>query len=119
MGTPYIQGKSQKLFYHYGKADWVHLRSLLSYIHWDCAFLDHNINKNRVCWKDLFFYPFHRCIPKRRGKKETQCPLDYLGTDWFVQEKEMSVREPPSGKSINNQKTLSWDSVTKLSAPKN
>ena len=30
MGTPYIQGKSQKLFYHYSKADRVHLRSLLS-----------------------------------------------------------------------------------------
>ena len=31
-GTPYVQRKSQKLFYCYGKADWDHLRSLISYI---------------------------------------------------------------------------------------
>ena len=29
-GKPYVQRKSQRLFYYYGKADWDHLRSLLS-----------------------------------------------------------------------------------------
>ena len=45
-GKPYVQRKSQRLFYCYGKADWDHLRSLLSYIPRDCVFFDDNINQN-------------------------------------------------------------------------
>ena len=42
----YVQRKSQRLFNFYGKADRDHLRSLLSYIPWDCVFFDDNINQN-------------------------------------------------------------------------
>lgn len=52
-GTPYVQRKSQKLLYCYGKSDWDHLRSLLSYIPWHCAFFDSDINHDWACWKDL------------------------------------------------------------------
>ena len=54
-GTPYVQRKSQKLLYCYGKGDWGHLRSLLSYIPWHCAFLDSDINHNWACCKPILY----------------------------------------------------------------
>ena len=48
------------------KADWGHLRSLLSYFwHWDRFLFDDNINQNWACWKDLLFTAVDECIPKR------------------------------------------------------
>ena len=73
-GKPYVQRKSQRLFYCYDKADWDHLRSLLSYIPWDCVFFDDNINQNWACWKDLLFTAVDECIPKRKGNKKPNAP---------------------------------------------
>ena len=73
-GEPYVQRKSQRLFYCYGKADWDHLRSLLSYIPWDCVFFDDNINQNWACWKDLLFTALDECIPKRKGNRKPNAP---------------------------------------------
>lgn len=78
-GIPYVQRKSQKLLYCYGKADWDHLRSLLSYIPWHCAFFDSDINHNWACWKDLLFTAVDECIPKRKNKKRSSAP-------WITQE---------------------------------
>ena len=64
-GIPYIQRKSQKLLYCYGKADWDHLRSLLSYIPWDCTFFDSDINHNWACWKDSLFTAANECKNRR------------------------------------------------------
>ena len=71
-GKPYVQRKSKRLFYSYGKADWDHLRSLLSYIPWDCVFFHDNINQNWACWKDLLFTAVDDCIPKRKGNKSNK-----------------------------------------------
>ena len=73
-GKPYVHRKSQRLFYCYGKADWDHLRSLLSYIPWDCVFFDDNINQNWACWKDLLFTALDECIPRRKGNKKPNAP---------------------------------------------
>ena len=54
-GTPYVQHRSQKLLHCYGKTDWDHLRSLLSYIPWHCAFFNSDIYHNWAFWKDLLF----------------------------------------------------------------
>ena len=53
-GKPYVQRKSQRLFYCYGKADWDHLRSLLSYIPRDCVFFDDNINQTGLKYTGLY-----------------------------------------------------------------
>ena len=37
------------------------MRSLLSYIPWDCVFLDDDINQNWACWKDLLFTAVDEC----------------------------------------------------------
>ena len=73
-GTPYVQRKSQKLLYCYGKADWDNLRSLLSYIPWHCAFFDSDINHNWACWKDLLFTAVDECIPKRKNRRKSNAP---------------------------------------------
>ena len=73
-GTPYVQRKSQKMLYAYGKADWDHLRSLLHCIPWHCAFFDKDINQNWVCWKDLLFTALDECIPKRQCRKKPNAP---------------------------------------------
>ena len=66
-GILYVQRKSQQLLYCYGKADWDHLRSLLSYIPWHCAFFDNDIDHNWACWKDLLFTAVDECIPKHKN----------------------------------------------------
>lgn len=73
-GIPYLQRKSQKLLYCYGKVDWHHLRSLLSYIPWHCSFLDSDINHNWACWRDLLFTAVDECIPKRKNRRRFKTP---------------------------------------------
>ena len=51
-----------------------HLRSLLSYIPWHCAFLDSDINHNWACWKDLLFTAVDECIPKRKNRRRFNAP---------------------------------------------
>lgn len=71
LSSPYAQRKSHKLFYSYSKTDWVHRKSLLSYIPWQCAFLDDVIDYNWTCCKDLLFTAMDECIPIRLcGKKK-------------------------------------------------
>lgn len=53
---------------------WNHLRSLLFYIPWHCAFLDSDINKSWACWKDLLFKAIDECILKRAGEKRSNAP---------------------------------------------
>ena len=68
-GTPYVQRKSGKLLYCYGKADWDHLRSLIFYIPWHCAFFDSDINHSWACLKNLLFTAVDECIPKRKNRR--------------------------------------------------
>ena len=68
--SPYTQRKSRKCFYSYGKTDWAHLKMLLAWIPWSCAFFDDDIEYNWSCWKDLLFTAMDECIPVRRGKKK-------------------------------------------------
>ena len=70
--SPYVQRKSQKLLYSYSKTDWTHLKSLLSYIPWSCAFFDDDYN--RTCWKDLLFTAMDQCIPLCQSKRKSNAP---------------------------------------------
>ena len=109
LGTPYIQRKSQKLFYHYSKADWVHLRSLLSYIPWDCAFFNDDINQNWTCWKDLIFSAVDRCIPKHRSKKKPNAP-------WITKELIVLCKKKKSlyKKARRSNKSTVWEKYRQL-----
>ena len=72
--SPYVQRKSQKLLYSYSKTDWTHLKSLLSYIPWSCAFFDDDIDYNWSCWKDLLFTAMDQCIPLCQSKRKSNAP---------------------------------------------
>lgn len=108
-GTPYVQRKSQKLLYCYGKADWNHLRSLLSHIPWHCAFFDNDMNQNWACWKDLLFTAVDECIPKRNGKKRSNAP-------WITKELIVLCKKKKSlyKRARRCNKTAFWEKYRKL-----
>lgn len=108
-GIPYIQRKSQKLLYCYGKADWDHLRSLLSYIPWHCAFFDSDINHNWACWKDLLFTAVDECIPKRKSKTRLNVP-------WITKELIVLCKKKKSlyHRARRSNKIVIWEKYRKL-----
>ena len=66
--------RSEKLVYSFRKADWEHLRNLLSYTPWHCAFLDDNIDLVWSAWSDLLLSAVDECIPKHQVKRSTKAP---------------------------------------------
>ena len=66
--------KSQKLSYSFKKADWDHLRNLLHYCPWHCAFMDTDIDRIWAAWSDLFLSAVDECIPKRTAKRNSNAP---------------------------------------------
>ena len=74
LGQPYVQLKSLKTVYCYKKANWEHLKSLLSNTPWNCAFLQDDINYAWASWKDLLFNAVDVCIPKINAKKKSNAP---------------------------------------------
>lgn len=108
-GKPYVQRKSKRLFYSYGKADWDHLRSLLSYIPWDCVFFHDNINENWARWKDLLFTAVAECIPKRKGNKKPSAP-------WITKELIALCKKKRSlyKRARRSNKTTTWEKYRRL-----
>ena len=66
-GLPYTKRKSLKLKYFYKNANWAQLKETLSFIPWQCAFLDDNIDRNWEAWTDLLFTVIDDYIPRRRA----------------------------------------------------
>ena len=66
--------KSQKLSYSFKKADWNHLRNLLYYTPWHCAFMDTNIDCIWAAWSDMFLSAVSECIPRRTVKRTSNVP---------------------------------------------
>ena len=108
-GTPYVKRKSQKLLYCYGKADWDHLRSLLSYIPWHCAFFDSDINHNWACWKDLLFTAVDECIPKRKNRRRSNAP-------WITKELIVLCKKKKSlyNRARRSNTTATWEKYRRL-----
>ena len=108
-GIPYIQRKSQKLLYCYGKVDWDHLRSLLSHIPWHCAFFDSKINHNWACWKDLLFTAVDECIPKRKNRRRSNAP-------WITKELNVLCKKKKSSynRARRSNKTAIWEKYRQL-----
>lgn len=108
-GTPYVKRKSQKLLYCYGKADWDHLRSLLSYIPWHCAFFDSDINHNWACWKDLLFTAVDECIPKRKNRRRSNAP-------WITKELIVLCKKKKSlyNRAHRSNTTATWEKYRRL-----
>ena len=108
-GTPYVQRKSQKMLYAYGKADWDHLRSLFHCIPWHCAFFDKDINQNWVCWTDLLFTALDECIPKRQCRKKPNAP-------WITKEIIILSKKKKTlyKKARRINKTVIWEKYRQL-----
>ena len=104
-GTPYVQRKSQKLLYYYGKADWDHLRSLISYIPWHCAFFDSDMNHNWACWKDLSFTAVDECKNRRRSN-----------APWITNEHIVLCKKKKSlyNKARRSNTTATWEKYGQL-----
>ena len=66
--------KSQKLSYSFKKADWNHLRNLLYYTPWHCAFMDTDIDCIWAAWSDMFLSAVNECIPRRTVKRTSNAP---------------------------------------------
>ena len=66
--------KSQKLNYSFKKADWDHLRILLHYTPWHCAFIDTDTDRLWAAWSDLFLFAVDECIPRRTAKRNSNAP---------------------------------------------
>ena len=66
--------KSQKLSYSFKKADWNHLRNLLYYTPWHCAFMDTNIDCIWAARSDMFLSAVNECIPRRTVKRTSNAP---------------------------------------------
>ena len=54
--SSYGDRRSEKLACSFRKADWEHLRNLLYYTPWHCAFLENNIDLVWSAWSDLLYY---------------------------------------------------------------
>lgn len=108
-GTPYVQRKSQKLLYCYSKAGWDHLRSLISYIPWHCAFFDSDINHNWACWKDLLFTAVDDCIPKRKNRRRSNAP-------WITKELIVLCKKKKSlyNRARRSNTTATWEKYRQL-----
>ena len=74
LGSPYERRKTQKLYYAFTKADCAHLRDLLHYISWDCAFLDNDLDNNWTAWSNLLFSAIQDCIPTRKQSARHHAP---------------------------------------------
>ena len=83
--------KSQKLNYSFEKADWDHLRILLHYTPWHCAFMDTDIDRLWAAWSDLFLSAVDECIPRRTAKRNSNAPWisGYLSC---VEERKRSIK---------------------------
>ena len=83
--------KSQKLNYSFKKADWDHLRILLHYTPWHCAFMDTDIDRLWAAWSDLFLSAVDECIPRRTAKRNSNAPWisGYLSC---VEERKRSIK---------------------------
>ena len=66
--------KSQKLNHSFNKADWDHLRNILQYTPWHCAFMDTDIDRIWAAWADLLLSAVNECIPKRTVKSNSNAP---------------------------------------------
>ena len=73
-GRPYTKRKSLKLKYFYKNANWAQLKETLSFIPWQCAFLDDNIDRNWEAWTDLLFTVVDDYIPRRRANSMKNSP---------------------------------------------
>ena len=62
------------MVYSFRKADWEHLRNLLNYTPWHCAFLEDNIDLVWSAWSDLLLSAVDECIPKHQVKRSTNAP---------------------------------------------
>ena len=83
--------KSQKLNYSFKKADWDHLRILLHYTPWHCAFMDTDIDRLWAAWSDLFLSAVDECILRRTAKRNSNAPWisGYLSC---VEERKRSIK---------------------------
>lgn len=72
--SSYRDRRSEKLAYSFRKADWEHLRNLLNYTPWYCAFLEDNIDLVWSAWSDLLLSAGDECIPKHQVKRSTNAP---------------------------------------------
>ena len=72
--SSYGDRRSEKLAYSFRKADWEHLRNLLNYTPWHCAFLEDNIDLVWSVWSDLLLSAVDECIPKHQVKRSTNAP---------------------------------------------
>lgn len=75
--SSYRDRRSEKLAYSFRKADWEHLRNLLNYTPWHCAFLEDNIDLVWSAWSDLLLSAVDECIPKHQVKRSTNAPWIY------------------------------------------
>ena len=66
--------KSQKLTFSFKKANWDHLRNLLYYTPWHCAFMEANIDRTWAAWSDLLLSAVDECIPRRTAKRNSNVP---------------------------------------------
>ena len=107
--SPYVQRKSQKLLYSYSKTDWTHLKSLLSYIPWSCAFFDDDIDYNWSCWKDLLFTAMDQCIPLCQSKRKSNTP-------WITKDLINLCRKKKSfySKARKSADPVLWENYRKL-----
>ena len=108
-GSPYVQHKTHQLLYSYGKADWDHLRALLSFISWHCAFFDNYFNQIWACWRDLLFTAVDECIPKRMSKRRSNAP-------WITIELSVLCKKKKSlyKRARRSNKSAIWDKYWQL-----
>ena len=72
--SSYGDRRSEKSAYSFRKADWEHLRNLLNYTPWHCAFLEDNIDLVWSAWSDLLLSAVDECIPNHQVKRSTNAP---------------------------------------------
>ena len=98
-----------KLLYCYSKANWDHLRSLISYIPWHCAFFDSDINHNWACWKHLLFTAVDECIPKRKNRRRSNA-------SWITKELIVLCKKRKSlyNRARRSNTTATWEKYRQL-----
>lgn len=87
----------------------MHLKSLLSYIPWSCAFFDYDIDYNWSCWKDLLFTAMDECVPLCWGKRKGNAP-------WISKELIRLCRKKKLlyNKARKSAKAVLWEKYRKL-----
>ncbi len=76
----------KRLMYDFNRADFDAYRDLLSFVPWDCVFVDTSINDNWMKLKDIIITAANECIPHTTGKvKKTK--------HWFSDETRLAIKK--------------------------